>query len=66
MGAMPVYVDNKHMPDILRGLRALIKIEQADADAHKGESTWAQLQNGVRHLEKLLRDLEDAYEKSKH
>jgi hypothetical protein len=59
-------IDNKYLPDLIRAMRALIVKEQADADAHKNESTWAQLQNGVRHLEKVLRDLEDAYEKAKH
>jgi hypothetical protein len=64
---MAVMIENKHMPDVLRGLRVLILKEQADADAAqaKKQSSWAQLQNGVRHLEKLLRDLEDAYEKAK-
>jgi hypothetical protein len=60
---MPVMVDNDDMPDILRGLRVLILKEQADADAAQasGQSSWAQLQNGVRHLEAKLRKYEKAY-----
>jgi hypothetical protein len=64
---MPVMVDNDDMPDILRGLRKLILTEQADADAAKakGQSSWAQLQNGVRHLEAKLRKYEEAYRLAK-
>jgi hypothetical protein len=63
---MAVMIDNKYLPDLIRSVRAMIVTEQKTADAHKGESTWATLQNGVRHLEALLRHLEDAYEKAKH
>lgn len=64
---MAVMVDNEDMPDLLRGLRRLILIEQADADRAKaaGQSSWAQLQNSVRHLEAKLRKYEEAYRLSK-
>jgi hypothetical protein len=64
---MPVYVDVADMPDLLRGLRVLIRTEQADADRAKaaGQSSWAQLQNGVRHLEAKLRKYEEAYRLAK-
>lgn len=63
---MPVTIKDEHVPDILRSLRALIVKEQADADAHKGESSWASLQNGADSLEALRRDIEEQYEKSKN
>lgn len=65
---MAVMVDNDDMPDILRGLRVLIKAEQADADRAKaaGQSSWAQLQNGVTHLKAKLGKYEEAYRLAKN
>jgi hypothetical protein len=63
---MAVQIEVEDMPDFLRGLRELILAEQAKADAAQaaGKSSWAQIQNGVRHLEAKLRKYDLAYEKA--